>query len=58
MEAFPGAKMAVFKLCFPSESYQKQRVDKVQAANEVQAMTRRQETNLSVPPGTLSLLKC
>ena len=58
MEAFPGAEMAVFELRFPSEIYQKQRVDKVQAADEVQAMTRRQETSLSVPPGTLSLLKC
>ena len=58
MEAFPGAEMAVFELRFPLESYQKQRVDKVQATYEVQAMTRRQETSLSVPPGTLSLLKC
>ena len=58
MEAFPGAEMAVLELRFPSESYQKQRVDKEQAADEVQAMTRGQETSLSVPPGTLSLLKC
>ena len=58
MEALPGAEMAVLELCFPLESYQKQRVDKEQAADEVQAMTRRQETSLSVPPGTLSLLKC
>ena len=58
MEAFPGAEMAVLELRFPSESYQKQRVHKEQAANEVQAMTRRQETSVSVPQRTLSLLKC
>ena len=38
MEAFPGAEMTVFDLHFLLESYQNQRVNKVQAIDEVQAM--------------------